>query len=1117
MNHYFLPNSTEKLSPLSENIDVLYSQSTEKLMAAMSYRLIEESMTLNPFAKQLVLVANSGMQRYVELAYAKTRGICTQIDIGYSGSFVNRVLRQLLGETALNKRLDTRQITFLLLQLFEQQSVDEPALNKLLTQYVGSESRFLFAQEIAQLFQRYEDDRPELIQAWLNNKTQTEHPHEAWQKALYLACHNTYLPNVQKQNQADILAQLDKALAQLNEQQRNALLNQIPAHIHVFGFHALPPFRLAVLLRLARIAKIHFYTLNPSQQFWFDTVSASQKLSAEHSGQAVAALLEVGHPLISRFATAGRHLLSVLQDFSGEFLEHTVPDGNELDCLRATLLQLDTPTSRQALQQACQTALDTGQQAIQIHANSSIRREVEVLYNKLSAVFEQGNYSPADVLVIVPDLPAYAPHIRAVFGRGTPERKEIGSHSPQDKNPIPYSIANQSALDENPEIQTFLFILETLFQDFSAEKLLELCHLLAGFESFDLNETHLKTLNHWFLESRFSHQFFNDPTGRYASFEKLFNALLLAFIGGEQTTVGNTIAAPFYSPHLTETFLVLNRIYQAFLPFATLPHQQLSLADWQQQLQKMADAFFPKGHTLYQVLYEWGAWSENHADTLAATQFKTHATFDFTTILLDFKTHISKEALHGPFLSGGISCCAMMPMRAIPARYICLLGLNDGYPHINLKNPLDLRLATPKASDQNRYNEACYSFLETLLSAADQLYLSYIGQDGQTGDRLVPSVLLRELVDYFEGIHPAYAKAMTQYHPLHSYLEKQTYQPIFANHPMPNAETVLTPQSTNEKLLSCQDFAKALTKPLDYYLTQVLGAHSNKSFEDTLLTHELLGFDYLSHYQYAKISLDCYLQQLQQSDKQTNEEASFHPSQYVEDLKNYIFHPSQYLKDLENHDQQFAEWQTLWQQNLLSNACVTTALIQQSRESVASLYEPLSNFFTPQPPLKIEKNLRLDDAQLNLALNVYFSPKKGLLHYYVSKYKAWHLYHAWCSHLLYHVYWVDDNFYTPQPTTLLCRDKQIHFLAMHKQDAQAALDDLLTLFKQISERPIDFIQEKEEKKQALIDVLKQTHPYQKLFQAFYPDQDTYDAAMQTVISQMFIIIETMKKHIKPAH
>jgi exodeoxyribonuclease V gamma subunit len=88
-------------------------------------------------------------------------------------------------------------------------------------------------------------------------------------------------------------------------------------------------------------------------------------------------------------------------------------------------------------------ALEDG--SLQIHACHSAMREVEVLHDRLLALFDgDPTLTPKDVVVMMPDVNAYTPAIQAVFGA---------------KGLIPFSISDRSASQENPILLSLLSLL----------------------------------------------------------------------------------------------------------------------------------------------------------------------------------------------------------------------------------------------------------------------------------------------------------------------------------------------------------------------------------------------------------------------------------------------------------------------------------------------------------------------------------------------------------------------------------------------------------------------------------------------------------------------------------
>ena len=103
------------------------------------------------------------------------------------------------------------------------------------------------------------------------------------------------------------------------------------------------------------------------------------------------------------------------------------------------------------------------------------------------------------------------------------------------------------------------------------------------------------------------------------------------------------------------------------------------------------------------------------------------------------------------FITGGITFCAMLPMRSIPFRVICLIGLDDGaYPRQTRVPGFDLMKERPRPGDRSRRLDDRYLFLEALLSARQTFYISYAGQSIQDNSVRPPSVLVSELLDAIE-------------------------------------------------------------------------------------------------------------------------------------------------------------------------------------------------------------------------------------------------------------------------------------------------------------------------------------------------------------------------------
>jgi len=100
------------------------------------------------------------------------------------------------------------------------------------------------------------------------------------------------------------------------------------------------------------------------------------------------------------------------------------------------------------------------------------------------------------------------------------------------------------------------------------------------------------------------------------------------------------------------------------------------------------------------------------------------------------------------FLTGNVTFCTLIPMRSLPFKVICLLGMDDSaFPRQHRSAEFDLIGLDPRAGDRSRRSDDRYCFLETLLSARQTLLISYTGRDIRNDALLPPSVLVAELIE----------------------------------------------------------------------------------------------------------------------------------------------------------------------------------------------------------------------------------------------------------------------------------------------------------------------------------------------------------------------------------
>ncbi|MEO7981694.1 MAG: exodeoxyribonuclease V subunit gamma, partial [Sporichthyaceae bacterium] len=100
------------------------------------------------------------------------------------------------------------------------------------------------------------------------------------------------------------------------------------------------------------------------------------------------------------------------------------------------------------------------------------------------------------------------------------------------------------------------------------------------------------------------------------------------------------------------------------------------------------------------------------------------------------------------FRTGTLTVCTLVPMRSVPHRVVCLLGLDDGvFPRQSNRDGDDVLARDPWVGERDPRSEDRQLFLDALSAAEDHLVITYTGADERTGAPVPPAVPLGELLD----------------------------------------------------------------------------------------------------------------------------------------------------------------------------------------------------------------------------------------------------------------------------------------------------------------------------------------------------------------------------------
>ncbi|MBW2483899.1 MAG: exodeoxyribonuclease V subunit gamma, partial [Deltaproteobacteria bacterium] len=695
---------------------------------------------------------------------------------------------------------------------------------------------YQLAREAADLFDQYTLFRPRMILDWENDIKQVP-TDQVWQSILWcrLVKHLHQHLQLPEQHRARLLQFFEEKIT-------DPAFNPaaLPPRISVFGISSLPPYHLRVLGALAYHIDIHIFVMNPCREYWFDIIADRDivKISRRKTADQQALHLHQGNSLLASMGHLGRDFLSMLQEFPAEEQEFFEDPGNDslLSCLQQDILSMRENNAASLGTDHPVRQIRDGDSSISFHSCHSPMREVEILHDQLLALFDKGNnddsIEPRDVLVMAPEIDTYTPLIRAVFDADI-------SISPK----IPYSVSDQSIRKTSKYIETFLNILLLPLRRLSSIDLMGLLEAEPVRDRFNIADSDLAVIEHWIRETNICWGIDQNhknrlqlPPFRENTWRAGLDRLLLGY------------AMPGFDQFLFEDILPYDhiegdsiRLLGSLLDFTaklfslvdTL-QQFHTLAEWSEiLLQLQNQLLIADGRTeaeervLHSLLL---SLTELHEQTFYNKKISLGVVRSY--LISSLEERFSPLASESGFLTGGITFCSMLPMRAIPFKVIYLLGLNDGiYPRSGRKRSFDLMAQKPKRGDRSKRYDDRYLFLETLLSARKKFTISFIGQSNVDGARRPPSVLVSELMDYID--HNFYLdddqkepfgslsnKLTTLHHlqPFHPAYFQQTDLPRqknFFSYSAENCEAALALQFGQQKIKPV--FSGALPPPPDEF------------------------------------------------------------------------------------------------------------------------------------------------------------------------------------------------------------------------------------------------------------------------------------------------------------
>jgi exodeoxyribonuclease V gamma subunit len=706
----------------------------------------------DPFAAEVVAVPTRGVERWVaqQLSGAlgvgeRSDGVCANVLFPSPRQLVDEVIGVASGFEADRDPWLPQRLVWPLLETVDAH-LAEAWLAKLrahLDLARGDRSRRLrVVAHLAMLYDRYAVYRPELLNGWLASDDDDRWQAELWRRL---------------RARVGSAGPAERLEAACRELRADPDLTELPARVSLFGLTSLPVRHLEVLRALAEGGRdVHLFLLQSSPAAWESMTGALRRHDAPLVRSAVGTVFLPANPLLASWGRDSRELQLVLARALGE--AHDIDHGREDENQPGTLLARLQADIRSDRAPAPGFEVDP---SLQVHACHGAARQVEVLRDAiLHALRDDPTLEPRDVIVMCPDIETFAPLIQATFGAG--DLEDTGDPAtPRGRTAeLRVRLADRSLRETNPVLGVVARLLELATARVTASEVLDLADREPVRRRFRFAQEDMSRLEEWVAAIGARWGFDAQHRARFGlqdvaqgTWDSGLDRLLTGVAMTEDEPRLLQGVVPYDDVDSSSIDLAgrfaeyLDRLQAIIADFA----QHRTVDAWASALADAADAL-----TAASLRNAWQraelqrllAGVVEEATTENAISIASLDVADFAALL---ESRLAGRPTRANFRTGHLTVCTLQPMRSVPHRVICLLGLDDTvFPRRSARDGDDLLLAEPRVGDRDGRSEDRQILLDALMAATDRLIITYTGNDERTNAERAPAVPVAELLDVVE-------------------------------------------------------------------------------------------------------------------------------------------------------------------------------------------------------------------------------------------------------------------------------------------------------------------------------------------------------------------------------
>jgi exodeoxyribonuclease V gamma subunit len=752
------------------------SERADALVGALVAVLAEP--LADPFAAEVVAVPTRGVERWlthriaaaVGTAPDRHDGVCANVEFPFPGRLVGDVLAEATGIERDADPWRPERLVWPLLDVIDEHA-GSPWLG-LLAAHLGRTGagdpdelrrsrRFATARHLADLFDGYGIYRPEMVLGWLDapeaDPAPDLPPDARWQATLWRQLRTRVGEPSPPERIADACELLRAGTVDVPS---------LPPRLSLFGLTRLPATYLEVLRALATHRDVHLYALHPSLALW-DRIAAVPVPPLPLARVDDPTVEVPTNPLLRTWATDTREMQLVLAAAADADASHHPVGTSEattlLERIQADVRGDIAPPGRPGAGDADRRAvLDAHDRSVQVHACHGRARQVEVLRDAIChALADDPTLEPRDVIVLCPDIDELAPLLHATFG-ATAADPDPAAPPPPDRGlpPLPYRLADRSLRQTNPLLATLDALLCIVDGRLTAPEVIAFAGREPVRARFRFDDDDLERIAEWTAGSQIRWGLDAERRTRFwlgdvdantwrAGLDRVLLGVAMdadgsRLVGGRLPLDDVESGDVDLAGRFAELVDRLDTVCSATGGTQTIDR-------WVEILAEAVDLLMAcPARDSWQRLQVEAILREVRGEATAgdATAGAPLSLTEVRALLADRLRGVPTRA---DFRTGAITMCTLVPMRAVPHRVVCVVGLDDGtFPRAGRPDGDDLLRRLPLVGDRDPRTEDRQLLLDAVLAATDRLIVTYTGADVRTGETRPPAVPLSELLEVID-------------------------------------------------------------------------------------------------------------------------------------------------------------------------------------------------------------------------------------------------------------------------------------------------------------------------------------------------------------------------------